>query len=69
MNTNNWLGTETMARERQAEIEQELRKNAQLRNLQITPPAGRRTTTWAWIRGMALGILGTIATIIGPHAR
>ncbi len=69
MNTNNWLGTETIARERQAEIEQELRKNAQLRNLQTTLPAERRTTPWAWIRATALGILGTIATLLGPHAR
>ena len=68
MNTSNPYGTEHIARERQAEIERELRQAAQLRGLR---PARTRTPL---MRGTAialasLSLIGLVVTIIavGMH--
>jgi len=68
MNTSNPFGTEHIARERQAEIERELRQVAQLRGLR---PARTRNPL---MRGTAialasLSLIGLIVTIIATQVR
>ena len=68
MNTSNPFGTEHIARERQAEIEKQLRLAAQLRELR---PARTRTPL---MRGTALALaslslIGLIVTIIATQVR
>ena len=68
MNTSNPYGTEHIARERQVEIERELRQAAQLRGLRTTrarTPLMRGTA----IALASLSLIGLVVTIIavGMH--
>lgn len=69
MNHSNRYGVENMARERQAEIEQQLRKAAELRGLKpehIRPSVRIR---WAAVAATAISVLGAITFIVIAHAR
>jgi hypothetical protein len=69
MNSSNRYGIESMARQRQAEIEKQLRQAAELRNLRPSRPAFHVNLKWAAIGATALSLLGTIAFVVTMHAR
>jgi hypothetical protein len=69
MNSSNRFGMESMARERQAQIERELRKVAQLREPGSPHSSRRIEVKWAAIGATALSVLGTIAFVLISHVR
>jgi len=69
MNHSNRYGIESMARERQAEIEQQLRQSAELRNLKPERPNALLKVKWAAVGATAISVMGTIAFVVISHAR
>ena len=69
MNSSNRFGIEMLARQRQVEIEKQLRQAAELRNLRPSRPASHLNLKWAAIGATALSLLGSIAFVVTMHAR
>lgn len=69
MNSSNRFNVETLARQRQAEIEKQLRQAAELRGLRSSKPSHHPNIKWAAIGATALSLLGTIAFVVLSHAR
>lgn len=69
MNSSNRFGIETLARQRQAEIENQLRQAAGLRNLRPSRPAFHFNPRWAAVGATALSLLGTVAFVLTMHVR
>lgn len=69
MNSSNRFGVEMLARQRQADIEKQLRQAAELRHLRPSRPAYHLNMRWAAIGATALSLLGTIAFVVTMHAR
>lgn len=69
MNSSNRFDVEMLARQRQAEIEKQLRQAAQLRNLRPSRSDLYRNVKWAAVGATALSLLGTIAFFVTMHAR
>ena len=64
MNTSNRFGIESMAREQQAEIERELRAQAERRNGEPRRVLLSRKARWAALAIGAIGLSATVATIL-----
>lgn len=69
MNTSNRFEIETLARQRQAEIEKQLRQAAQLRSLRPSRRAAHPQIRWVAIGATALSVLGTIVFVVVAHVR
>lgn len=69
MNNSNRYGVESMARERQAEIQRHLRQSVELRKLQSNRPNPVPKIKRATIAATALSILGTLAFVVITHVR
>ncbi len=69
MNHSNRYGMESLARQRQAEIEQQLRQAAELRKMQPTKPNRLLRYRTVAVAATALSIVGTIASVVVAHAR
>ncbi len=69
MNHSNRYGIESMARQRQAEIERQLRQSAELRSLKSGQANPQLKVKWAAIGATAISALGTIAFVVISHAR
>ena len=68
MNNSNRYGVENMARQRQAEIEKQLRLAAELRSGQPKQPRRQMKIKWAAIGATAISLMGTIAFVLIAHA-
>ncbi len=69
MNNSNRYGVEFMARQRQAEIEKQLRQAAEIRNGQPKRQSARMKIKWAAIGATAVSVTGTIAFVVIAHVR
>ncbi len=69
MNDSNRYGVESMARQRQAEIEKQLRQAAELRKMQPTKPNRLLSYRTVAVAATALSIVGAIASVVVAHAR
>ncbi len=69
MNNSNRYGIESAARQRQAEIERQLRQAAELRKMLPSKSNRLLRHRWVAVAATAASILGAIASVIVAHAR
>ncbi len=69
MNGSNRFGVESMARERQAEIERQLRWAAELRRAQPSHSRPQPHIKWVAIGATTISLIATIASGLVVHVR
>ncbi len=69
MNGSNRFGVESMARERQAEIEKQLRQAAELRRAQPSHTRPQAHIKWVAIGATTVSLIATIASGVIVHVR